>query len=215
LLSRESFTGTVRFLFPPSEEAADEEGISGAPRMIADGAMDNVDYVLALHVDPSTKVGDIALLPGVASAGVDTFYATLFGVGGHGAYPHKLSTRLPGWSSSWPYGIVSRRIHPLGRPSSASARSGRHTDNVIPDRVGGRHPAYLEPSIQKPSTPRSARSIRRADTRRRLPAAPGRFTLPVNDPPVVEDLRAPLPICWEQSTSIPAISRWAPRTSAI
>ena len=32
LLSREKFPGTVRFLFQPSEEAADGEGLSGAPR---------------------------------------------------------------------------------------------------------------------------------------------------------------------------------------
>ena len=36
LLVKEKFPGKVRFLFQPSEEAGDEQGISGAPRMIAD-----------------------------------------------------------------------------------------------------------------------------------------------------------------------------------
>ena len=59
LLSKEKFPGKVRFLFQPSEEVADAEGISGAPRMISDGAMEGVDMVIALHVDPATPVGNI------------------------------------------------------------------------------------------------------------------------------------------------------------
>src|SRR5512138_1312786 len=34
LLTKEKFPGRVRFLFQPSEETSDDEGISGAPRMI-------------------------------------------------------------------------------------------------------------------------------------------------------------------------------------
>ena len=79
LLAQEDFPGTVRFLFQPSEEANDEGGLSGAPRMVEDGAMEGVDVVLALHVDPSLAVGEIGLQAGPASAGVDTFYATVIG----------------------------------------------------------------------------------------------------------------------------------------
>src|SRR5512146_2794650 len=50
LLAREKFPGKVRFLFQPCEESNDEEGLSGAPRMIQDGAMQGVDIVIALHV---------------------------------------------------------------------------------------------------------------------------------------------------------------------
>ena len=49
LLSSSSFPGTIRFLFQPSEEAADEEGISGAPRIIADGAMDSAERAVAFR----------------------------------------------------------------------------------------------------------------------------------------------------------------------
>jgi amidohydrolase len=55
LLSKEQFPGTVRFLFQPAEEVEDEEGISGAPRMIEDGAMEGVDAVIALHVDADER----------------------------------------------------------------------------------------------------------------------------------------------------------------
>jgi amidohydrolase len=55
LLSKESFPGTVRFLFQPAEEVADDEGVSGAPRMIQDGAMNgDVCLALALHVNACT-----------------------------------------------------------------------------------------------------------------------------------------------------------------
>ncbi|MGD9375625.1 MAG: amidohydrolase, partial [Anaerolineae bacterium] len=40
LLSKEAYPGTIRFLFQPAEEVADDEGISGAPRRIEDGAME-------------------------------------------------------------------------------------------------------------------------------------------------------------------------------
>ena len=45
LLAKEKFPGRVRFLFQPSEETEDEEGISGAPRMIQDGALEGVHGV--------------------------------------------------------------------------------------------------------------------------------------------------------------------------
>ena len=89
LLVKEKFTGTVRFLFQPSEEVGDRDGISGAPRMIADGAMRGVDMVIALHVDSSTPVGDIRVESGPASGGVDSWFGSIIGKGGHAAKPHE------------------------------------------------------------------------------------------------------------------------------
>lgn len=138
LLSEEKFPGTVRFLFQPSEEADDEEGISGAPRMIADGAIENVDYVLALHVDSSTSTGTISVDVGAASAGVDTFYATIIGEDGHGAKPQELidSIYISGHVILALHGIVSRRLPPVDPAviSIGSIHAGK-ADNVIPKRV--------------------------------------------------------------------------------
>ena len=61
LLAQETFPGTVRLLFQPAEEVEDEEGLSGAPRMAQDGAMDGVDAVMALHVDSGAPVGEISV----------------------------------------------------------------------------------------------------------------------------------------------------------
>ena len=132
------FPGTLRFLFQPSEEVGDDEGISGAPRMIADGAMESVQTVLALHVDSSYPAGEITLKSGVASAGVDTFYGSVIGKGGHGAKPHEVvdPIYLSGLVILALHGIVSRRLHPFD-PAVVSIGTihGGQIDNVIPDQV--------------------------------------------------------------------------------
>ena len=138
LLAKENFPGTVRFLFQPSEEVGDSEGISGAPRMIADGAMQGVDMVIALHVDSSTPVGDIRVEAGPASGGVNSWFATIVGKGGHGAKPHEtvdpfnISAHIILALNA----IPSRRLSAFD-PAVVSIGSlvGGHTQNVIPDRV--------------------------------------------------------------------------------
>jgi amidohydrolase len=153
LLARETFPGTVRFLFQPAEEVADDEGLSGAPRMVEDGAMENVDAVLALHVDSSMPAGSVAVDAGSASAGVDTFYATIIGQGGHGSAPHKLvdAVYIAGHVILALNGIVSRRINPFDQAVvSIGSIHGGQADNVIPERVELRGTIrYMEPEVQK------------------------------------------------------------------
>lgn len=138
LLSREQFPGSVRFLFQPSEEVADAEGISGAPRMIADGALEGVDAVIALHVEPSGAAGTIRTKAGPASGGVDSWFGEIIGLGGHGAHPHEaldpffLAAQVINALNA----IVSRRLY-LFHPAVVSIGSlhGGQTENVIPERV--------------------------------------------------------------------------------
>jgi amidohydrolase len=138
LLAGEEFPGTVRFLFQPSEESGDEQGISGAPRMIEDGAMEGVDMVIGLHVDPSTPVGDILVETGPASGGVDSWFGTVIGKGGHGARPHDsvdpfyLAAHIIFAINA----IPSRRLSAFD-PAVVSIGSlrGGQTENVIPERV--------------------------------------------------------------------------------
>lgn len=138
LLAKEKFPGRVRFLFQPSEEAGDEEGISGAPRMVADGALEGVDLVIAQHVDPHEPVGTFAISAGPASGGVDSWFAKIFGVGGHGAYPDLvidpffiLAQVINALNA-----IVSRRINPF-QPAAVSLGTvhGGFAQNVIPAEV--------------------------------------------------------------------------------
>lgn len=138
LLAKEKFAGRVRFLFQPSEETADEEGKSGAQRMYEEGATKGVDYVIAQHVDPTSPVGTIAIEAGPSGGGVDTWFATINGKGGHGAYPHTtvdpfvlLAHVIMGLNN-----ISSRRMNPF-EPVALSIGSiiGGDAENVIPDQI--------------------------------------------------------------------------------
>jgi amidohydrolase len=138
LLSKEKLPGRIRFLFQPCEETSDEEGKSGAQRMAAEGAMEGVDFVIAQHVDPASPVGTIGINAGPNSGGVDSWFATITGKGGHGAHPEK--TIDPFYLSAHVIlalnGIISRRINPF-EPAVISIGSvnGGFTENVIPESV--------------------------------------------------------------------------------
>ncbi|NWG19743.1 MAG: amidohydrolase [Chloroflexi bacterium] len=137
--------GNVRFLFQPAEEAQDDEGLSGAPRMIDDGALDGVDHVIALHVDSTLPVGQMTLRDGASSAAVDSFRGWITGSGGHGAYPHlgtdPLWMLLPVMQAL--HGIVTRRVDPM-KPAvvSLGVVRGGTVSNVIPAEV------YLEGTLR-------------------------------------------------------------------
>lgn len=113
--ARHSPAGRVRFLFQPSEEHHDAQGISGAAKMVTAGALEGVEAIVGLHVDSSRPTGQITVRPGPFTAAEDTFSAWITAAGGHGAYPH--TTRDPIWMLipvlSALHGIVPRRIDPL------------------------------------------------------------------------------------------------------
>ncbi len=148
-LVAEQWQGTVRLLFQPSEEAFDENGISGATAMIDDGALAGIDAVIALHVASHRPAGEIAMRDGYALANVDSFEAWLYGDGGHGAYPHRGSDPLFMLSTILPvlYGIPSRRINPT-RPCVISLGEirGGAAPNVIPREV------YIQGTVRSVDT---------------------------------------------------------------
>jgi amidohydrolase len=142
-LLRQSFAeggwhGRVRFLFQPSEEAFDAAGVSGATAMIDDGALENVDAVIALHVMSNAKSGMCSFQDGYSLANVDSFRAWVRGDGGHGAYPHGGTDPLYmlGPILNAIYAIPSRRIDPLRScVVSLGQISGGAAPNVIPNEV--------------------------------------------------------------------------------
>jgi amidohydrolase len=138
LLSREDLPGQVRFLFQPSEERPDEEGVSGAMRMIEDGALEGVAAVVALHVHPDADTGSVRISPGPLSATEETFRATIYGIGCHGAYPYagRDPIYLAGQVISAIYAIISRQIDPMRAAviSLGIIRGGTQV-NIIPSQV--------------------------------------------------------------------------------
>ncbi len=89
LLAREradEMQGTVRVLFQPSEEKTP----SGAPAMIADGALDGLDAIYAVHMDPSLAVGRFGFRVGALTAATCPFLVTVQSErSGHSARPHE------------------------------------------------------------------------------------------------------------------------------
>lgn len=78
-----NFNGRIRVFFQPAEEAPP----GGAVRMIEEGLLDGVDYVIGQHVDSQLPAGYIGYRSGPVSANSDTFFVTIQGKGGHGSRP--------------------------------------------------------------------------------------------------------------------------------
>ncbi len=138
ILAKQKLPGRVRFLFQPSEEMSDSEGLSGAQRMIEDGALDNVNFIIAQHVDPHLPVGEIGISPGPASGGVDNWFGKIIGIGAHGAHPDQSIDPfyLLGHVIIALNGIISRRLNPF-QPAviSIGVIRGGFAENVIPEFV--------------------------------------------------------------------------------
>lgn len=77
--------GTVRVFFQPNEEGMP----SGAPEMMKDGVLENVQAVYAIHVDPLVETRHYGLLAGPITAAADRFDITVDArTSGHSARPH-------------------------------------------------------------------------------------------------------------------------------
>ncbi|WP_018134798.1 amidohydrolase [Acaricomes phytoseiuli] len=76
--------GTVRILFQPAEETMP----GGALDCIAQGVLEGVPRMLALHCDPRIEVGKIGTRIGAITSASDTVKIQLTGRGGHTSRPH-------------------------------------------------------------------------------------------------------------------------------
>jgi len=122
-----------RAIFQPSEE----EG-QGAQQLIQEGALENVDGILALHVDPNRQLGKAGITPGPRTAFCRDFEIEVRGRGGHAARP--CATIDPIAAAAHLVTLIYQAL-----PRSSDARDplvvtvgmiqGGHTSNVIPDLV--------------------------------------------------------------------------------
>ena len=76
--------GRVRLIFQPSEE----QFPSGAPEVIAEGGLKDVESIFALHCFPQLQAGMVAVRSGPITAAADKLDVRLTGPGGHTARPH-------------------------------------------------------------------------------------------------------------------------------
>ena len=137
LLAEEPINGTVRFLFQPSEEQRDQDGQSGALKMIEEGALDDVSSVIALHTR-ALPVGSIGVTSGPAMAANDTIRITIQGHAAHGAHPEEGTDAIAIAVQviSAIQQIVSRRVSAVA-PTVVSITTirGGVKENIIADRV--------------------------------------------------------------------------------
>ena len=128
--------GTVMLLGQPAEERG-----AGARAMLDDGLFERFpkpDFAVALHVSPIMATGQIGYRPGYTMANVDSVDITLYGKGGHGAYPH--TTIDPVVQAAQLVlalqTIVSREIDPI-EPAVITVGSihGGTKHNIIGDTV--------------------------------------------------------------------------------
>jgi hippurate hydrolase len=109
--------------------------------MLADGLYERFptpDYAIALHVSAGMEAGKVGCRSGYSLANVDMMDITVYGQGGHGAYPHTtkdpvlLASRIVVALQT----VVSRELSPL-EPAVVTVGSihGGTKGNVIPDQV--------------------------------------------------------------------------------
>ena len=112
---RDSFAGTVKFIFEPSEDIMP----GGARKLVAAGVMENphVDAIFGQHVCPSENdtVGTLNLYKGYFTSAVDLFHITVHGKSGHGSAPHTAHDAIAcaGYLITVLQTVVSRRTDPL------------------------------------------------------------------------------------------------------
>lgn len=133
-----SFQGTIKLIFQPAEEMTDHEGLSGAPRMMQEGVLENAESIIALHMCPWEPVGTIQMNDGYSMANVDVFRGKISGTGGHGGYPHVGTDPIwmLGFFLQAFYGAISRKISALETAvaSIGQIQTGTAT-NIIPEEV--------------------------------------------------------------------------------
>ena len=84
--AKDRWRGTLFLVAQPAEEKG-----SGAAAMIKDGLFTRFgkpDFAISFHDSATVEAGKVSLVPGYANANVDSVDLTIYGRGGHGAYPH-------------------------------------------------------------------------------------------------------------------------------
>ena len=134
--NRERWHGTLMLVGQPAEEI-----VSGASAMIRDGLFtrfEKPDYALGLHDEPSLPAGVVGFHAGYFRAATTNLDITVYGKGGHGAYPQSaidpvvLASRIVLGLQT----IVSRENDPLDAAViTVGSIHGGSAWNIIPDQV--------------------------------------------------------------------------------
>lgn len=126
--------GEVYSIFQHAEELPP----GGAKEMVATGIFDDFDFIYGHHLFSTMPLGMIDIKPGPNSGNSDLYELTIYGKGGHAAFPHKsvdpiiIGSQILGKIQT----IISRKMDPMhgGVISNTVFQAGaRNALNVIPD----------------------------------------------------------------------------------
>jgi len=138
---KSSLSGTIVFIFQPSEEQAPPGEEGGAELMVKEGVLDNpkAEVIFGLHMSSSLEVGKIRYKPGSALAAVNSFEMTVHGKQTHGSAPW-LGVDPIVTSAQIIMGlqtIVSRQMELTKEPVviSVGKITGGVRSNIIPEEV--------------------------------------------------------------------------------
>lgn len=130
--------GRIRLLFQPSEESMDGEGLSGASRMLEEGALEEVDAVVGLHVWGHLPAGMLLFREGPLMAGADEVQVEVRGRSSHAARPHEGvdAVLLAAQGIMAAQAVVSRGLSPMeSGVVGLGTIEGGTAGNVVADRV--------------------------------------------------------------------------------
>lgn len=128
---KDSFKGSVKFLFQPAEE-----GDGGAEIMIEEGVLENprVDVCIGGHVMSEYETGKIIYKKGSLMSSPDNFEAVIKGTGGHGAYPERCTNPIVAVSEVITQ-LTALTDANVPRVVSVCTIEGGTCPNVIPSEV--------------------------------------------------------------------------------
>lgn len=133
--TRDSFSGTIKFIFQPAEE-----NLAGAQLLLKEGILSDpeVDSIIGLHCWPEIPAGTVAIRRGAMMAASDSLNIKVSGNQGHAAHPHKcvdpimISAQIITAIQT----ILSRELAPVeAAVVSFGQIHGGHAPNIIPEMV--------------------------------------------------------------------------------
>jgi hippurate hydrolase len=134
--AKDRWRGTLFLVAQPAEEKG-----NGATAMIKGGLFTKFgkpDFAVSFHDSAMLPAGKVSTVPGYANAAVDSVDLTIYGRGGHGAYPHTTVDPIviAARTILALQTIVSRETRPTD-PAVVTVGSihGGTKHNIIPDEV--------------------------------------------------------------------------------
>jgi len=121
----------LRFIFQPAEE-----NVSGAKKVIAEGGLNDVTHIIAIHMRPKAEALMGKATPGVCHSSVMAVDITINGVSAHGGWPQQGVSVIEGIKAV--ILGVEKAAADLTWPASVKVTVARTVNtiyNIIPDRA--------------------------------------------------------------------------------